>query len=151
MIIGRRKIILWCRNLRWPTWLNQSDRSVSLLSAKFFEVLASSLRQENVLLPQSPVLHNRTVPIHLVIVMMIMMIMMIMIGLMMFVMMRDLLLQWAFQVVKNPLAVVERELLVPREDLDRCQHPVDWVEVLEAHPATENLRRRTKVVSNGHG
>ena len=48
------------------TWLNQSDGSVSLLSAKSFEMLSSSLGQENVLLPKSPVLYDWTVPLHLI-------------------------------------------------------------------------------------
>ena len=52
----------------------------------------------------------------------------------------DLLLERALQVVEDPLAVVEGELLVPGEDLDRRQHPVDRVEVLETHPEKRGRR-----------
>ena len=57
--------------------MNQGDGGVPLLRAKLFEVLSSSLGQEDVLLPKSPVLHNRTVSIHLVVMMVIQMMMVV--------------------------------------------------------------------------
>ena len=41
------------------------------------------------------------------------------------------------EVVQDPLAVVEGEFFAPGQDLDGRQHPVDRVEVLEAHPVRE--------------
>ena len=70
--------------------MNQGDGGVPFLRAKPFEVLSSSLGQEDVLLPKSPVLHNRTISIHLVVMLVIQriqMMMMVMVKMMVVVLM----------------------------------------------------------------